>query len=61
MGLPPHSTHLSQPLDVDIFNHVKKSYNQICVSSGIRNSKVNVMKSFFRITWTNSIEQGTTP
>ena len=61
MGLSPHTTHLLQPLDVGIFNHVKKSYNQICVASGMRNSKVNITKSFFPITWKNSIEQGATP
>ena len=61
MGLPPHTTHLLQPLDVGIFNHVKKCYNEICISSGMRNSKVTITKSFFPIIWKNAIEQGATP
>ena len=61
MGFPPHTTHLLQPLDVGIFNHVKKSYTQICVSSGMRSSKSIITKSYFPITWKNAIEQGATP
>ena len=61
MGLPPHTTHLLQPLDVGIFNHIKRSYNQICVSSGMRNLKLTINKALFPITWKNSIQQGATP
>ena len=59
-GFPPHTTHILQPLDVGIFGQIKKAFNSICVTAGLRSAKNVITRSCFPITWKNSIERGAT-
>ena len=61
MGLPPHTTHLLQPLDVSVFNHVKKAYNELSLQLGLRAAYSVVTKSDFHIVWHSAVEQACTP
>ena len=60
IGLPPHTTHILQPLDVGVFGHVKRKFNEICLSLGKRSSRYCVTKSCFPAAWKNAITQGAT-
>ena len=59
-GFPPHTTHILQPLDVGIFNHMKKYYNHVCIGVGQRNSRAVVTKSYFPSVWQQCVEKGCT-
>ena len=60
MGLPPHTTHILQPLDVGVFSHVKRKFHEVCLAVGKRSARYTVMKNNFPIAWKNSLEQGAT-
>ena len=61
LGLPPHCTHILQPLDVGIFNHLKKKFHEICVASGMTSARATITKACFPAVWRNCIEQAATP
>ena len=46
--LPPHSTHLLQPLDVGVFKHVKTRWRQIVAEHNCENSFALIQKEIFR-------------
>ena len=60
-GLPPHCTHILQPLNVGVFNHLKKKFQEICISSGMKSARACITKSCFPIVWKNCVEQAATP
>ena len=61
VGLPAHTTHILQPLDVGIFNHIKKKYNSICISTGARSARARITKQHFPTAWKLACAAATKP
>ena len=61
MGLPPHTTHILQPLDVGVFNHIKKAYNELSIELGLRATNSMVTKADFHVVWNAAVKQSCTP
>ena len=59
LGLPAHTTHLLQPLDVGIFNHIKTKYNSLCVASGARSARTRITKQHFPTVWSHACKAAT--
>ena len=60
MGLPPHTTHILQPLDVGVFNHVKKAYNEVSIQLGLKATNSVVTKADFHVVWNVAVKQSCT-
>ena len=59
LAFPAHTTHLLQPLDVGIFMHIKKRFNQVCMNTGKVDSRSRVTKHYFPQTWQTSVKGAT--
>ena len=59
LGLPAHTTHLLQPLDVGIFQHIKKKYNSLCIATGARSARSRVTKQYFPTVWNQACKAAT--
>ena len=51
LGLPAHTTHVLQPLDVGIFLHIKRKYNSLCIATGARSARARITKQHFPTAW----------
>ncbi|XP_076092433.1 uncharacterized protein LOC143063887 isoform X2 [Mytilus galloprovincialis] len=60
IGLPPHTTHLLQPLDVAIFGPLKEKVNQLSVTLGNLNKCATIGKAKFPALLSTAIDQTTT-
>ncbi|CAC5411452.1 unnamed protein product [Mytilus coruscus] len=60
IGLPPHTTHLLQPLDVAIFGPLKEKVNQLAVTVGNLNKSATIGKSKFPALLNTAIDQTVT-
>ena len=60
LGFPAHTTHILQPLDVGIFNHVKKRFSQLCITAGRLDSRARITKHYFPQTWNTALKSATT-
>ena len=61
LGYPAHTTHILQPLDVGIFHHIKKKFNQLCISAGKHDARSRITKHYFPQTWSIAQRAATTP
>ncbi|XP_052079009.1 uncharacterized protein LOC127717266 [Mytilus californianus] len=57
IGLPPHTTHLLQPLDVAIFGPLKEKVNQLAVTVGNLNKSATIGKAKFPALLSTAIDQ----
>ena len=60
LGFPAHTTHILQPLDVGIFHHVKKRFNQLCVTAGKLDARSRITKHHFPQTWHSAVKAAST-
>lgn len=49
--LPPHTTHILQPLDVGVFGPIKKAWNKILKEHKTQTMAANVTKEVFPCKW----------
>ena len=59
LAFPAHTTHILQPLDVGIFQHIKKRFNQLCISAGKVDSRSRITKQYFPQTWHSALKAAT--
>ena len=59
LAFPVHTTHLLQPLDVGIFMHIKKKFNQLCMNAGKVDPRSRITKHYFPQTWQNAVKGAT--
>ena len=51
LGFPAHTTHILQPLDVGVFNHIKKRFNHLCIDAGKLDARSRITRHYFPQTW----------
>ena len=45
--LPPHTTHILQPLDIGVYGHIKQTWKKILKEHKLKTMAANVTKEFF--------------
>lgn len=60
-GLPPHTTHVTQPLDVALFKPLKSKFSDIAVNLGYARKDLMIGKAKFAPVLSSAIDQCFSP